>query len=109
MVGTQQGHKKYLENDLIPSLSLLIMWGSNPLLTVSMADISVLHSAEIVHLHHNSRKSSKNFKPNHASAAKHYITLPRCDCLGTLRGLYKDSLNRDNPLRFQAKVVITLS
>ena len=35
------------------------MWGSKPLLTVSTADISVLHSAEVVHFHHNSRKSSE--------------------------------------------------
>ena len=33
------------------------MWGSKPLLTVSTVDISVLHSAEVVHFHHNSRKS----------------------------------------------------
>ena len=59
MVGTQQGHKKYPENDLSPSLIKLILWGSKPLMTVSTADISVLHSAEVVHFHHNSRKSSE--------------------------------------------------
>ena len=46
------------------------MWGFKPLLTVSTDDISVLHSAEIVHFHHNSRKSLKNFKPNHTSAGQ---------------------------------------
>jgi hypothetical protein len=35
------------------------MWGSRPLLTVSTADRSVLHSAEVVHFHHSSRKSSE--------------------------------------------------
>ena len=37
------------------------MWESKPLLTVSTADISVLHSAEVVHFHHNSRKSFEKF------------------------------------------------
>jgi hypothetical protein len=40
---------------------------------------------------HKSRVS-KNFKPNHAMPAKHHTTLPRCDCIGTLRGLYEDPL-----------------
>jgi len=73
---------------------------------MSMTDISVLHSAEVVPTIHV--KASKNFKPNHAMRAKHNTTLPICDCIGTLRGLYKDSLTYDNPLRFQTKVVITL-
>ena len=55
-------------------------------------------------------KVPKNFEPNHAYVLiRHNTTLSRCDCIGTLRGLYKDSLTYDNPLRFQAKVVITLS
>ena len=43
------------------------MWGSKPLVTVSTADISVLHSAKVVHFHHNSRKSSEEL-----------CTQPRC-------------------------------
>jgi hypothetical protein len=39
-------------------------------------------------------KVLKNFKPNHAMPAKHHTTLSSCDCIGTLRGLYKDSLAR---------------
>jgi hypothetical protein len=35
------------------------MRGSRPLLTVSTADRSVLHSAEVVHFHHSSCKSSE--------------------------------------------------
>jgi hypothetical protein len=35
------------------------MWGSRPLLTVSMDDRSVLHSTEVVHFHHSSCKSSE--------------------------------------------------
>jgi hypothetical protein len=42
---------------LNPSLSILIMWGSRPLLTVSTTVITVLHSTEVVHFHHKSRKS----------------------------------------------------
>ena len=96
--------------DLYPSLILLIMWGSKPSVTVSTADISVLHSAEVLHFHHNSRKSSEELwtQPRNV-LARHNTTLPRCDCIGTLRGLYKDSLTHDNPLRFQVKAVITLS
>jgi hypothetical protein len=33
------------------SLSSIIMWGSRLLLTVSMTDISVLHSVEVVQLY----------------------------------------------------------
>ena len=53
-------------------------------------------------------KVPKNFEPNHAVLARHNTTLPRCDCIGTLRSIYKDSLTYDNPLRFQVKAVITL-
>ena len=71
------------------SASLLIMWGSRPILTVSTTVITILHSAEVVHFH---VKVSKNFKPNHDVLARHNTTLPRCDCIGTLRGLSKKIL-----------------
>ena len=80
------------------SVSLLIMWGSKPILTVSTTIITILHSAEVVHFH---VKVSKNFKPNHDVLARHNTTLPMCDCIGTLRSLYKDSIIRSSPLEFQ--------
>ena len=74
-----------------------------------MADISVLNTLQRLYTLPTSRvKVQKNFGPYHAVLIRHNTTLPRCDCIGTLRGLYKDSLTYDNPLRFQAKVVITL-
>jgi hypothetical protein len=59
MVGTQQGHRNNQKAVLSPSLSSLIMWGYRPLLIVSTADRSVLHSVEVAHFHHSSRKSSE--------------------------------------------------
>jgi hypothetical protein len=35
--------------------------------------------------------------------AKHHTTLPRCDCIGTLRGFYEDPPMRNNPLGFRTK------
>ena len=49
-----------------------------------------------------------NFGPNNAMLARHHTTLPRCDCIGTLRGLYKDSLMCSNPLGFRSKQGIKL-
>jgi hypothetical protein len=46
-------------HNLSPSSSLVIMWGSWLLLTMSTANRLVLHSAEVVHFHHKQRKSSK--------------------------------------------------
>ena len=78
-------------------------------MTVSTADISVLNTLQRLYTFTTSHvKVQKNFGPNHAVLARHNTTLPRCDCIGTLRGLYKDSLTYDNPLRFQVKTVITL-
>jgi hypothetical protein len=57
MVGTQQCHRNNLKAILNPSLGSLIKWGSKPLLTVSTAGRSVLHSAEVAHFHHSSCKS----------------------------------------------------
>jgi hypothetical protein len=44
------------------------MWGSRPLLTVSTADRSILHSAKVVHFHHSSRKSSEELWTQHTCA-----------------------------------------
>ena len=78
-------------------------------MTVSTADISVLNTLQRLYTLSTSRvKVQKNFGPNHAVRAKHNITLSRYDCVGTLRDLYKDSLTRDNSLRFQVKAAITL-
>jgi hypothetical protein len=62
MVGTQQGCRNNRKSILNPSLSSLIIRGSRPLLTVSTADRSVLHSAEVAHFHHSSRKSSEELR-----------------------------------------------
>src|SRR6185437_8677773 len=45
-------------------------------------------------------KVLKNFEPSHAYVLiRHNTTLSRCDCIGTLRGLYKKSLYlRTGPL-----------
>ena len=74
------------------------------LLTVSTADILVLNTLQRLYTLPTSRvKVQKNFGPNHAVLIRHNTTLPRCGCIGMLRGLYKDSLTNDNPLRFQVK------
>jgi hypothetical protein len=75
----------------VPSSTKLLMWGSRPPLNMGMANRLVLYFAEAVHLYHKLRKSSRDFKPNHAMSAKHHTTLSKCDCIGTLRGLYKES------------------
>ena len=74
-----------------------------------MADISVFTLQRLYTFTTIRVKVPKNFGLNHAMLARHNTTLPRCDYIWTLRGLYKDSLASDNPLRFQAKAVITLS
>ena len=68
------------------------MWESKPLLTVSTADISVLHSAEVVHFYHNSRKSSGErwTQPRICADQAQYHTYEVW--LGMLRGLSKESL-----------------
>ena len=62
-------------------------------MTVSTADISVLHSTEVVHFHHNSRKSFEELWTQpcmcRPSTLLHFL---RCDCIGTLRGFCKESL-----------------
>jgi hypothetical protein len=70
-------------------------------MTVSTVDILVLNTLQRLYTLPTSRvKVQKNFGPNHTVLIKHNTTLPRCGCIGTLRGLYKDSLTSDNPLRF---------
>ena len=72
-------------------------------MTVSTTDISVF-TLQRLHTFITSRvKVRKNFGPNHVVLARHNTTLSRCGGIGTLRGLYKDSLTSDNPLRFQVK------
>ena len=73
-----------------------------------MADISVFTLQRLYTFTTIRVKVPKNFGPNHAMLARHNTTLSRCDCIGTLQGLYKDFLTHDNSLRFQAKAVITL-
>ena len=78
-------------------------------MTVSTTDISDLNTLQRLYTLPTSRvKVQKNFGPNHAVLIRHNTTVLRCDCIGMLRGLYKDSLSYDNLIRFQAKVIITL-
>jgi hypothetical protein len=53
-------------------------------------------------------KAPKNFKPNHAMLAKHHTTLPRCDCIGTLRSLYKGMQKTNDPHSYRSGRTITL-
>jgi hypothetical protein len=52
------------------------MSGSKPFLTVSTTDRSVLHSAEVLHFHHSSRKSSEEFwtQPCDADQASYHTS-----------------------------------
>ena len=75
---------------------------------MSTTDISVFTLQRLYTFTISRVKVQKNFESNHAVLIRHNTTLPRCDCIGALRGLYKNSLTFDNPLRFQAKAVITL-
>ena len=69
------------------------MWGSKPLMIVSTTDILVLHTAKVVHFHYNSRKSSKRtLNPTMHVLIRHSTPLSRCFCIGTLRGISKESL-----------------
>ena len=77
-------------------------------MTTSMADILVYTMWRLYTLPTIRVKVQKNIVPNHAVLIRHNTTLPRCDCIGTLQDLYKDSLTCTDPLRFQAAVVITL-
>ena len=74
-----------------------------PLLTVSTADISILHSAKVVHFHHKSHKSSKELwtQPRCADQAQYHTTEVWLHRNATTP--YKDSLISDNLLRFQVK------
>jgi hypothetical protein len=75
MVGTQQGHRNNRKSILSPYLSSLIMWGSRPLLAVSTADRSVLHSIEVLHFHHSLCKNSEELwtQPCCADQAQYHI------------------------------------
>jgi hypothetical protein len=55
-------------HDLIPSLCLIIMWGSRPLLTVSTTDRSALTLQRLYTFTTARVKVPKNFEPNHACA-----------------------------------------
>jgi hypothetical protein len=62
-----------------------------------------LHTIPTVHV-----KASKNFKPNQAMLAKHHTTLLRCDCIGTLRSLYKGVQKTNDPHSYRSGRTITL-
>jgi hypothetical protein len=48
-------------------------------------------------------KVQRTLHPTTRMSVKHNATLPRCGCIGTLRGLYKVPLAWEIPLQFQAK------
>jgi hypothetical protein len=81
----------------------LFMWGSKPLLTVGTANRLVLQSLEVVHFHHSRVNVLGTLNPTMLCKSRHNNTLPRCDCIGTLRGLYKNSQICDNPLSLPHK------
>jgi hypothetical protein len=63
-------------------------------MTVSMADIPVLHSAEVAHLY------PRVMLPICQGIAASHTPLPRKQGRVTLRGLYKVPLASENPLQF---------
>jgi hypothetical protein len=63
-------------------------------MTVSTADIPVLHSVEVVHLY------LQVMLPIYQGIASSHTPLPRKRGRVTLRGLYKVPLASENPLQF---------
>jgi hypothetical protein len=53
-------------------------------------------------------KVPKNFGPNHAMLIRHLTTLPRCDCIGMLRSLYKGMQKTNDPHSYGSGQTITL-
>jgi hypothetical protein len=53
-------------------------------------------------------KVPKNFGPNHAMLVRHHTTLPRCDCIGTLRSFYKGMQKTNDPHSYGSWRTITL-
>jgi hypothetical protein len=53
-------------------------------------------------------KVLKNFGPNHAMLIRHHTTLLRCDCIGTLRSLYKGMQKTNDPHSYGSGRTITL-
>jgi hypothetical protein len=53
-------------------------------------------------------KVPKNFEHNHAMLIRHHTTLPRCDCIGTLRSLYKGIQKTNDPHSYRSGRTITL-
>jgi hypothetical protein len=53
-------------------------------------------------------KVLKNFEPNHVMLIRHHTTLPRCDCIGTLRSLYKGMQKTNDLHSYRSGRTITL-
>jgi hypothetical protein len=70
-----------------------------PLMTVSTADIPVLHSAEVAHLY------PQVVLPICHKGHESHTSLPRRRGRVALRGLYKVSLASENPLQFLRWVI----
>jgi hypothetical protein len=61
-----------------------------------------LHTLPTAHV-----KVLKNFGPNHVMLAMHHTTLLRCDCIGTLRSLYKGMQKTNDPHSYGSGRTIT--
>jgi hypothetical protein len=68
-------------------------------MTVSMADIPVLHSVEVAHLY------AQVVLPIYQLITTYCSSLPRRRGRVALRGLYKVPLALENPLRFMRRVI----
>jgi hypothetical protein len=53
-------------------------------------------------------KVPKNFGPNHAMLIRHHTALQRCDCIGTLRSLYKGMQKTSDPHSYGSGRTITV-
>jgi hypothetical protein len=69
-------------------------------MTVSTADISILHSAEVAHLY------AQVVLPICQGIATFNSSLPRRRGRVALRGLYKVPLASENPLRFLRRAIL---
>jgi hypothetical protein len=61
-----------------------------------------LHTLPTAHV-----KVPKNFGPNHAMLARHHTKILRCDCIGTLRSLYKGMQKTNDPHNYGSGRTIT--
>jgi hypothetical protein len=88
--------------------SLIIMWGSKPLKTMSTVG-QLVYTLQRLYTLPTTRVKVLNFEPNHAMSAKHHTTLPRCECISMIQSLYKGMQKTNNPHSYRLGWTITLS